>query len=139
MHIIIKSDKIRWLKNVIKIPKQFYKLKSDLRFMIYGIQVCTQIRESRKSWTVGRILIFKTVLESLQHFYAILFYHFLSLLLFFLCKNVFVKTDHSRGFFKLGIFFLLQMAFIYPPNNPGGDHLTISYSTHVSPPGNCMH
>ena len=28
-------------KNVVRIPKQFLKLKSDLQFMIYGIHVFT--------------------------------------------------------------------------------------------------
>ena len=39
MCIIIKSDKIRWLKKVVYISKQFSKLKSDLQFMIYGIHI----------------------------------------------------------------------------------------------------
>ena len=41
MRLIMKSEKIRWLKNVVGISKQFLKLKSDLRFMIYGIHVFT--------------------------------------------------------------------------------------------------
>ena len=40
MYLIIKSDKIRWLINVVRIPNQF---------MIDVIHVLTQIRESRKS------------------------------------------------------------------------------------------
>ena len=38
---ILKSDKVRWLKYAIMIPKPFYKLKSDIRFMICGIHVFT--------------------------------------------------------------------------------------------------
>ena len=44
MGLIIKLYKIRWLKNVVKIPKQFYKLKSNTRFMIYGIHVYGKYR-----------------------------------------------------------------------------------------------
>ena len=62
-----KSDLISWLRYGVRIPKQFSKLKSDTRFMFYGIHVFTHIRESHKSWTVSRISIFKTVLKSLHH------------------------------------------------------------------------
>ena len=40
MRLVIKGDK-RWLKNIVRIQKLFLRLKSDLWFMIYGIQVFT--------------------------------------------------------------------------------------------------
>ena len=43
MHVFIKINEIRWLKNVVRIPKQFLKWKFDLRFIIYGIHVLMQI------------------------------------------------------------------------------------------------
>ena len=42
-NLIIKSDTIGWLQNAVKIPKQFKKLKSDLRFIIYVIHVFTDM------------------------------------------------------------------------------------------------
>ena len=39
MSLIIKSDKIRWLKAVVRIPTKKIKNKSHLPFMIYEIQV----------------------------------------------------------------------------------------------------
>ena len=68
MHLIIKSDNIRWLKNVVRNQKQFLKLKFNQPFMIYRIHVFTWTRVSHKLWTVVRISVFKTVLESLHHF-----------------------------------------------------------------------
>ena len=53
MHIIIKSDEIRWLESVVRIFKQFLKSKSDLRFIIYGIHVFVKTLEFHKSLTVG--------------------------------------------------------------------------------------
>ena len=66
-----------------------------------------------------------------------------NLFLDFYCKQVFVKTDSSKVFFKLGIYLFFKMAYIYLLNNPGGPilggHLTVFDFPHLSPLPNTMY
>ena len=56
MFLIIDVYEIRWPKNVVRIPKQLKKFKSDLLFMIYGIRVFMHMGNCKDNITQGIIL-----------------------------------------------------------------------------------
>ena len=64
MGLIIKRNKIRWFKNVVRIQKQFYKLKFNLRFMIYLIHVFTYLQPMSSPMQILRCSFVQFTIQS---------------------------------------------------------------------------